>query len=349
METKKIATVLVMLATLTVSQIAKAGGEESASPADKTYFDQQFTQLQKSVAEVKGDTAQTVSILGKVFQGTVPKNGTLIALCNANGWNLIVLMGHNGISDPDTVATGTTFQYPKTTEEFQSALKKGKPLYDAWLAKQKTTFRVNRVKVDTAQIDELNVRVLNVTEKLKIKDMEVDTLRIRLAEVTEKLRIKELEIGKATIDQLHIKQLEIDNLKDLCAQLRARCAQMEARPPVVQVQEKVVYRDATGVLIATGSCKDIPWDATGIWENFPNGAVGTETQLRTETNNVHYKYKLVERKGGKIYAIKCFKSSDRLSLGDLSQRWGEKITTFETYGNLGDGGRLATIEIGIVR
>lgn len=222
-----------------LSTMAVAGGtEESSTAVDQKYFDQQFTNLQKSVAEVKGDTTQIVSILGNVFEGTVPKGGNLVSLCNQNGWNLIVLMGHNGIEDPNVVSAGAKFEYPKTTEEFQSALKKGKPLYDAWLSKQKTTFRVYRIKVDTAEIDTLNIRVANITEKLTIKNMEVDQLKIRLAEITEKLRIKNLEIESlkienAEIGKLRIRQLEVDNLKDLLAQAQRRIKDLEMRPPKV--------------------------------------------------------------------------------------------------------------------
>jgi hypothetical protein len=233
----------VMVAMFFASQVM-AG----AAP-DQVYFDGQFSKLQQSVAEVKGDTTQIVSILGNVFEGTVPRGGNLITLCNQHGWNLIVLMGHNGIDNPDAVAAEAKFQYPKTAEEFQVALKKGKPLYDGWLAKQKTTFRVNRIKVDTAEIDTLNIRVANIKEKLAIKDMEIDKLKIREVEITEHLRIKQaeiedlriknaeiqslkienLEVKNALFHKLRVKELEIVNLKELLAQAQVRCQELKAR------------------------------------------------------------------------------------------------------------------------
>ena len=219
----------------------------------QSYFDQRFDALERSTAEIKGDTSQIVSILGNVFEGTVPSGGTLTSLCNKMGWNLVVLMGHNGISDPNVVAAGQKFTYPQTHEEFQSALAKGKPLYDNWLKNQSTTFRVNRIKADTVDIDELNVRVATFKEKLAIKDMEIDKLRIRLAEITEKLSVKEAEIEtlrvknaeienlriknanleNVYIDKLRIRQLEIDNLRELLTLAENRCRELEARPPKI--------------------------------------------------------------------------------------------------------------------
>ncbi len=226
---------------LFVSQAAMAGGTEDESDS----LEGKLNQIQESINAVHGDTTEIKGIIGHVFEGTVPKGGSFIALCNQNGWSLIVAMGHNNLANPSEVAAGTAFTYPQTQAEFKAALAKGKALHKDWLSKQSTTFRVNRIKVDTVEIDKLKVRVVHVTEQLKIKDMEIDTLRIRLADVTEKLRIKELEIGKVTIDKLHIKQLEIDNLKDLCTQLRARCAQLEARAPQTVVRE-VVYKSLDG-------------------------------------------------------------------------------------------------------
>jgi len=328
-----------------------------AQTPNQKYFDQKFDQLQSAVVEVKGDTSQIVDILGNVFEGTVPSGGTLIGLCNKNGWNLIVLMGHNGIVNPSKVLADTKFQYPSTAEEFKTALNKGRLLHQAWLKKQSTTFRVNRIKVDTAEIDKLNIRVAHVTEELKIKNMKINELKIRLAEITKELRIKQANIEQlnvdqtnlkqVNIDQLHIKQLEIDNLKDLCNQMRRQCAMLEARPPKVVQKEIVVYRDASGATVGKGTCKDIPWDATGIWAEFPEGAVGSETQLRS--SGLRYKYKLVTRKGDKIYATKCFKKENVWSLADLSAKWGVKLSAFGTYGNIGDGGKYATLVIGIVK
>ncbi len=106
-----------------------------------------------------------------------------------------------------------------------------------------------------------------------------------------------------------------------------------------KVQQKIVAKDA---------CEDIPWDADGIWADFPEGATGSETQLRNE--GPRYKYKLVTRKSdNKIHAIKCFKKENIWSLADLSARWGVKLSTFKTFGNKGDGGNLATLVIGIVK
>jgi hypothetical protein len=231
--------------------VACASFAQGSEFADRQYFNQQFNFLQQSVAEVKGDTTQIVEILGNVFEGTVPSGGTLTGLCNQNGWNLIVLMGHNGISNPNRVAAGASFTYPKTTAEFQEALRKGKPLYREWLKHQKTTFRVNRIQADSVDLNRLNVKVMNVTEQLKIKNMEIDQLKVRLAEVTEQLRIKQLDIQQlnvdqanfrqVNIDQLRIKQLEIDNLKALCEQMRRRCAELESRP--VKVVTKTVYSE----------------------------------------------------------------------------------------------------------
>ncbi|MEA3322863.1 MAG: hypothetical protein U9Q12_01450 [Patescibacteria group bacterium] len=346
---------LFMMAMVVCASFAQAGSEK-LTPGQE-YFDQQFNKLQGAVAEVKGDTSQIVDILGNVFEGTVPSGGTLTGLCNKNGWNLIVLMGHNGIVNPNNVAADATFQYPSTAEEFQTALKRGRPLYQAWLKEQSTTFRVNRIKVDTAQIDKLNIRVAHITEELKIRNMKIDELKIRLAEVTEELRIKQLNINQlnvdqanfkqVNIDQLHIKQLEIDNLKHLCNQMRRRCAMLEARPPKVVHKEVVVYRDALGTAVGQGSCKDIPWPAVSSWADFPEGAIGTETQLRPEING--YKFKLVTRHGNDIYATKCFKDTRLWTLSELGQKWGRSFVPWKTFGNTGDGGQFATLVIGIAQ
>ncbi len=189
-----------------------------AAAVDKQHFDESISSLQASLASVKGDTTQIVSILGHVFEGTVPSGGTLTSLCNQNGWNLIVLMGHNNISNPDRVKAGASFTYPKTTSEFRAALRKGKPLYTAWLKTKKTTFKVNRIQTDTVDINKLNVKVAHISEELKVKNMKIDQLQIRQAEITEKLRIKEAEIENlrvqnATIDQLRIRLAEIEKLR----------------------------------------------------------------------------------------------------------------------------------------
>lgn len=242
---KKMLVVLMGLCFLAMVPAFALAGADDEMPG-KDYFDERFNGLERSVVEVKGDTSQIVSILGNVFEGTVPKGGNITRLCNEKGWNMIVLMGHNGIANPNKVAAGACFTYPQTAEEFQLALKKGKPLYDAWLKTQSTTFRVNRIKVDTAEIDQLNVRVANFKEKLAIKDMEVDQLKVRIVEITEQLNIKQanidqLNVGQANfkqvnIDQLRIKQLEIDNLADLLRQAQVRCRKLEAQPPKTVVK-----------------------------------------------------------------------------------------------------------------
>ncbi len=299
MEKKLFAAVIAVLAMVLTPAFVLAGGGGNETPG-QAYFDQQFDRLQGSVAEVKGDTTQIVSILGNVFEGTVPKGGTLINLCNQHGWNLIVLMGHNGIENPDVVAAGECFEYPQTTEEFQAALRKGKPFYDAWLAKQSTTFRVNRVKVDTAEIDELNIRVANIKEKLAIKDMEVDQLKIRLAEITERLRVKKAEIEElnvkmakfdqmnidqlqirdakienleiekmrikdALIDKLRIKQLKIDNLEELLVQAQARCQELEARSPVV-VEKPVPVAPGVASFRQDNDCGEPYFPSSWEWQ-----------------------------------------------------------------------------------
>jgi hypothetical protein len=337
--------------------VACASFVQASEVADRQYFDDQFNNLQSAVAGVRGDTTQIVEILGSVFEGTVPSGGTLTGLCNQNGWNLIVLMGHNGITNPNKVHAGASFVYPKTSAEFQEALAKGKPLYHEWLKNQKTTFRVNRIQADSMDLKRLNIQVMDVTEKLKIKNMEVDKLKIRLAEVTEQLRIKQLDIQQlnvdqanfrqVNIDQLRIKQLEIDNFKALCDQMRRRCAELESRPPQVVEKEVVVYRDATKAEVARGTCNDNPWPAVYQWADFPEGAIGTETQLRPEING--FKYKLVTRKGDYIYAVKCFKDTRLWSLSKLGQRWGRSFAPFKTFGNTGDGGKFATLVIGIAQ
>lgn len=189
-----------------------------AETPDKVYFDEQFNRLQQNTAEIKGDTEEIKSVLGTVFEGTVPKGGTLTSICNQNGWNMVVLIGHNNISDPNNVAVGTALSYPKNGEEFQAALKRGKPLYDAWLKKQKIAFKVNQIKTDTVDIDKLNIRTAEVSEMLRIKDMTIDKLKVREAEVSEILRIKnaeieQLRIKNASIEHLKVRLAEIDDLR----------------------------------------------------------------------------------------------------------------------------------------
>ncbi|PID51796.1 MAG: hypothetical protein CR972_05290 [Candidatus Moraniibacteriota bacterium] len=170
-------------------------------------------------------------------------------------------MGHNNISNPDVVKVNQKFTYPKTTKEFQAALQRGKPLYDAWLKTKKVAFKVNRIEADTVAINNLNAKIVKISEELAVKNMtvdklkaceveiskklvianaeinklrvqnaEIDTLKIRLAEI-EDLRIRDLAVKNALIEKLRIKQLEIDKLK--------------SREPVVITKEKIIYRDAT--------------------------------------------------------------------------------------------------------
>lgn len=222
----------------------------AAGTPDQEYFDAQFTKLQGKVAEVKGDTSQIVSILGNVFEGTVPSGGTLTSLCNDNGWNMVVLMGHNNISNPDVVAAGKCFSYPKTAEEFSSALTRGKPLYDAWLRTKKVTFKVAQIEADTVNIDKLNVRVARVAEELSIKNMTIDKLKVREAEILETLKIKNLEIENlrvqnATIDHLKIRLAEIDELRIRQLAVKDACiAELRNRPAVIK--ERVVYKSLGG-------------------------------------------------------------------------------------------------------
>jgi hypothetical protein len=99
--------------------------------------------------------------------------------------------------------------------------------------------------------------------------------------------------------------------------------------------------------VAQGTCGDDPWPAVYQWADFPEGAIGTETQLRPEING--FKYKLVTRKGNYIYAVKCFKKTRLWSLSELGQRWGKSFAPFKTFGNTGDGGKFATLVIGITQ
>lgn len=294
---KKIFAVLVGVFFVLMGSLAWAGGDDEQPPSKatapsvvdepssapeatgtpgKAYFDEQFgglqrsvSELRKAVAEVKGDTSQTVSILGNVFEWTVPKGGTVSDfLAKIENGNLPTFMGANDISDPNKVAAGAHFVYPRTVEELEEAMRKGKPLYDAWLKKQPRNLRFDQVKVETMNIERLNIKVANIKEKLVIKNMEVDQLKVRLAEITERLRVKKVEVDElnvkvanfdkmnidqlrikdakiknleieklrikdALIDQLRIANLQIGNLKDLLAQAQLRCRQLENRPPKV--------------------------------------------------------------------------------------------------------------------
>lgn len=289
-----------------MAAVALAGGE--ANVPDQAYFDSRFNKLQKSVSEVKGDTSQIVSILGTVFEGTVPSGGTLTSLCNANGWNMVVLMGHNNISNPDNVAADAKFLYPKTADEFQAALTTGKPLYDAWLKTKKIAFKVDRIKVDTIDIDKLNVRVARVSEELSIKKMEIDRLKIREAEITEALRIKKMEIEdlrikNATIDHLKIRLAEIDELRIRQLAVKDACiAELRNRPVVIQ--KRVVYKSLNGSAYAPPSSMRIiqagdVCDERTFTGMVPNGALaatgGKSVDVfelhRRSNKNMEYKVK----------------------------------------------------------
>lgn len=95
--------------------------------------------VEKVALETRGNTEETNAILGKVFKGVIPEDGTLGELCKKNNWSLIAVIGFNGIENPDVVYEGQTFQYPQTSEEMAEAMRKGRPLHAAWLAKQKPT------------------------------------------------------------------------------------------------------------------------------------------------------------------------------------------------------------------
>lgn len=268
-----------------------------AGAPDKEYFDERFKELERASAEIKGDTSQIVSILGNVFEGTVPSGGTLTGLCNQYGWNLIVLMGHNNVANPNVVNVGAKFTYPRTADEFQQALAKGKPLYDAWLKEQKTTFRVNRIKVDTADIDTLNIRVATFKEKLSIKEMEIDQLKIREAEITERLKIKELEIEKlrvenAEIDNLRIHKLEVDNLKELLREAGVCISNLESRLQsersradrlASQPAPLVYVNDPMDACSSCSDCDERPFSGNvseAVLRMFPAGADALELQER---------------------------------------------------------------------
>lgn len=297
------------LAIVFILSLIFSGSVFAGKIPEQDYFDQKFSALERSASEIKGDTTQIVSILGNVLEGTVPAGGNLTRLCNEKGWNLIVLMGHNGISNPNVVVAGSCFGYPKTAEEFQQALAKGKPLYDAWLKNQSTTFRVNRIKVDTVEIDELNVRVATFKEKLEIKDMQIDKLQIRLVEITEKLSVKKVEIDElevkvanfeevnidnlnikdaeienlrienlrvknALIDNLRIKQLAIDNLNTLLATAQKCISVYESRPIVIQYAPGVCTSGVCDERSFTGNVPMI------VLKHCSNGADAIEVQER---------------------------------------------------------------------
>ena len=292
-----------------VALMVMVSGVVFAETPEKDYFDKQFIQLNKLVAEVKGDTTQIVSILGNVFEGTVPKGGNLIKLCNENGWSLVVLMGHNEIINPNIVAVGTCFSYPQTIEEFKQALSKGKPLYDAWLKKQQTTFRVNQIKADTVEIDELNIRIATFKEELMIKDMQIDQLRIRLAEITEKLSVKKAEIGElnvkvANLDQvnigkLNVKDAEIKNLRIQNLEIknafiekmrinnlevqRLQCLLDTANECIKKFDAKPIVISYNSIVCISNSCDERSYTGNvgkAVLKRCPNGADAIEVLKR---------------------------------------------------------------------
>jgi len=187
---------------------------------------------------------------------------------------LIVLMGHNGISNPNIVSAGACFNYPQTAEEFQVALKKGKPLHDAWLKNQKIIFRVNRIKVDTAEIDELNIRVANIKERLVIKDMQIDRLKVRLVEISENLKIRKAEIQNLKTEKLRIKQLEIDNLKTLLAIAQKHISIYESRPVILTYNPGVCISKSCDEKSFIGNVPD------AVLARCPNGADAVEVHER---------------------------------------------------------------------
>jgi hypothetical protein len=319
----------------------------------QSYFDQRFDALERSTAEIKGDTSQIVSILGNVFEGTVPSGGTLTSLCNKMGWNLVVLMGHNGISDPNVVAAGQKFTYPQTHEEFQSALAKGKPLYDNWLKNQSTAFRVNRIKADTVDIDELNVRVATFKEKLVIKNMEIDKLQIRLAEITEKLSVKEAEIetlrienthlGNVYADKVHIKQLEIDNLRELLTLAENRCRELEARPPKVVTETKTVYKTVSGQEVYSASCDEVPFPASGFWSALGDGEY-VEFKYRPEKSQQFKAVRVLKEDGWVKPSCRRFWTQSQISSAEAMSLLdsGEELCPALSWELPGDGGKHKT-------
>ncbi len=102
------------------------------------------------------------------------------------------------------------------------------------------------------EVDQLKIRLAEITEKLRVKKAEVEELNVRLANFDQmninqlrvkdakikNLKIEKMRIKDALVDKLRIKNLQIDNLKDLLAQAQARCQELEARPP--RVVEKPV-------------------------------------------------------------------------------------------------------------
>jgi hypothetical protein len=285
----------------------------SAESPGQEYFDTQFQKLQNSVADVKGDTTQIISILGNVFEGTVPSGGTLTGLCNKNGWSLIVLMGHNNIANPDEVAAGTKYLYPTTIEQFQVALDKGRLLYEAWLKTRKVKFKVDRIEADTVEINKLNAKVINVTEELAVKNMTVDKLRIREAEITEKLRIanaeiENLRVKNAEIDHLKIRLVEIEELRirELAIKNalieRLEIAQLtigEQRKRITSLAAKsgIYLNDGSKVCtLSTGctSCDEDPFVGrvpNAVLAMYPNGAWAVEVHDRGVNCNSNSRYK----------------------------------------------------------
>lgn len=348
----------------------------------QSYFDKKFDEMMFSLGELKANDYEIKSILGKVFEGTVPKGGTVLELCKETGWELIPLMGHNNIVDPNVVAAGTTFTYPQTQEELEQALKRGRVLYAAWLKNQPTTFRVNRMKVDTVEIDKLNVRVASFKEKLEIKNMEIDQLQVRLAEITEKLSVKKAEIEElnvkvanleevnidelkvkdaqienlrienlrvknALIDKLRIKQLEIDNLQELLALAEKRCQELEARPPKVVTETKTVYKTVGGQEVYSASCDEVPFPVSGFWSALRDGEY-VEFKYRPEKSDQFKAVRVLKEDGWVKPSCRRFWTQTQISSLDAKSLLdsGEELCpalSWELPG--GDGGKHKTYMI----
>ena len=352
----------------------------------QSYFDQRFDNLERQTAEIKGDTSQIVSILGNVFEGTVPSGGTLTGLCNRQGWNLVVLMGHNNITNPNVVEAGQKFTYPQNHEEFQQALAKGKPLYDNWLKNQSTTFRVNRIKVDTVEIDELNVRVASFKEELEIKNMKIDQLQIRLAEITEKLsvkkaeieelnvrvanfqevnidnlkvkdaqienlRIENLRIKNALIDKLRIKQLEIDNLHELLSLAENRCRELEARPPKI-VERAVPVTPGEICFRQDNDCGEpyIPgsWEIPMIQKSQGAGLVPVYWYLNCQPDgSLKVKVDYFDFETRRSYSLWCQRNLASEEDALKAVEWAG-FSTIDNINNIVDGGTYKTLRAGRV-
>jgi len=233
-------------------------------------------------------------------------------------------------------------------------LSKGKPLYDDWLKNQSTTFRVNRIKVDTVEIDELSVRVASFREKLVIKNMEIDQLQIRLAEITEKLSVKKAEIEElnvkvsnfqeVNIDNLRIRQLEIDNLRELLVMAENRCRELEFRTPKIVTKTKTVYKTVGGKELYSASCDEVPFLVSGFWATLPNGEY-VEFKYRPEKAQQFKAVRVLKKDGWVIPSCRRFWTQTQISSLDAMSllNTGEELYPALSWGlPTGDGGKHQT-------